>query len=92
LRFIVSPFQGFESRPILFPQGDALGWLVAPRLGRRSFQMIKSFFRGTGSQGHVLNDPSDEVFVDVDDIDDSRERHSNRFAAETLIPPKYLGR
>ncbi len=40
--------------------------------------------------GHLLNDDREQVFVDVEYADDPRELTANRFAADILIPPRFV--
>ena len=37
--------------------------------------------------GHILLHPKKDIFIELDDTDDSREDEANRFAADLLIPP-----
>ena len=57
--------------------------------GKRNDKFWFTFFH---EAGHVLNDNRYEVYVDVDYVDDPRERAANRFAGEILIPPEHAHR
>jgi len=75
------------------PVSGATKWLTPGKamicLSLRGKQNDRLWFTFFHEAGHILNDSKKEVFVDVDDGDNPRERAANEFAARLLIPPQY---
>jgi HTH-type transcriptional regulator/antitoxin HigA len=61
-------------------------------LNLRGKALDKFWFTFFHEAGHILNDSHDEVFIDVDYVDDPREKSANDFARDLLIPPGYADR
>ena len=51
----------------------------------------KFWFTFFHEAGHVLRDSKKEMYIDVEYVDDPREKAANDFAASTLIPAKHQG-
>ena len=75
------------------PINGAVRWLSPSKaLIQLSFRYLSDdifWFTFFHEAGHILNDPREEVFVDIDYDDDSREHAANVFAKEFLIPPMH---
>lgn len=52
--------------------------------GKTDDQLWFTFFH---EAGHILLHPKKDIFIETDNIHDSREDEANRFAADLLIPP-----
>lgn len=52
--------------------------------GKTDDQMWFTFFH---EAGHILLHPKKDIFIELDDTQDSREEEANRFACDQLIPP-----
>ncbi len=52
--------------------------------GKTDDQLWFTFFH---EAGHILLHPKKDIFIELDNTEDSREDEANRFAAEQLIPP-----
>src|SRR5579884_4039340 len=52
--------------------------------GKMDDQLWFTFFH---EAGHILLHPKKDIFIELDDTEDSREDEANRFAADQLIPP-----
>jgi hypothetical protein len=81
------------------PRGKVSGaakWLNPRKamiaLNLRGKALDRFWFTFFHEAGHILNDSHDEVFIDVDYVDDPREQSANEFARDLLIPPKYTDR
>ena len=52
--------------------------------GKTDDQLWFTFFH---EAGHILLHPKKDIFIELDNTEDSREDEANRFAADHLIPP-----
>jgi addiction module HigA family antidote len=69
----------------------ATRWLTADKAliqlsarGKTDDQLWFTFFH---EAGHILLHPKKDIFIELDNTEDSREDEANRFAADHLIPP-----
>ena len=69
----------------------ATRWLTAGKAliqlsarGKTDDQLWFTFFH---EAGHILLHPKKDIFIELDNMEDSREDEANRFAADHLIPP-----
>jgi Zn-dependent peptidase ImmA (M78 family) len=69
----------------------ATRWLSAEKAliqlsarGKTDDQLWFTFFH---EAGHILLHPKKDIFIELDNTEDSREDEANRFAADLLIPP-----
>jgi addiction module HigA family antidote len=69
----------------------ATRWLTADKAliqlsarGKTDDQLWFTFFH---EAGHILLHPKKDIFIELDNTEDSREDEANRFAADQLIPP-----
>ena len=75
------------------PVSGATKWLTPQRamicLSLRGKANDRFWFTFFHEAGHILKDKKGEVFVDVDDGSNPRERAANEFAARILIPAPH---